>query len=200
MNSSKITFFYLSLVISGAMLLVSVFFSSEFSQSLRYSREAMQQGQMWRSFTAHFVHLNFYHALLNTVPFVCVAYLFERYYSLGQWCFLSVVLTLGISLGLYVGSEGISWYVGFSGVLYGILAAACITGLIRKVWLCLLVVVGLTVKLFAEQRAGYDPYYMSQAIEGMVVVDAHLYGVLIGAVVALMFYSYNAIRGSGLQR
>ena len=43
-----------------------------------------------------------------------------------DWITAAVVSALAIDAGLYVFSPGVSWYVGLSGVLHGLLAAAAL--------------------------------------------------------------------------
>jgi len=109
-----------------------------------------------------------------------------------------VFCTLGISAGLYLFSPGIEHYVGFSGVLHGLLAL-CVTVSLTDLkskgnlpwfrtvrWEEILVFTGLWGKVIYEQMLGAVP--MTAAIAGdSVIVNAHLYGACLGTIFALLF-------------
>ena len=86
---------------------------------------------------------------------------------------------VAIDAGLWLCDSTVQWYVGSSGVLHGLMAAGAFAHLRRREpdgW----VLLGLLVaKLVWEQRVGPLPL-----AGGVVVVDAHLYGVIGGAAVA----------------
>ena len=54
-------------------------------QLLRYERAGLARGQWWRAVTAHLVHLDLRHALLNCGGLVLVWALFARDYSPRRW-------------------------------------------------------------------------------------------------------------------
>src|SRR5690349_9713127 len=49
--------------------------------ALSYDRAALAEGQLWRLLTAHFVHLDAQHALLNGLGLVLMWALFARDYT-----------------------------------------------------------------------------------------------------------------------
>ena len=88
-----------------------------------------------------------------------------------------------IDLGLWLGSPQLAWYVGLSGLLHGMLAAGIVAGLAHRNSEALILAVVVAGKLAWEQFAG--PLPGSEATSGgAVIVDAHLYGVIGGALVA----------------
>ena len=52
---------------------------------LRYDRAALAAGEAWRLVTAHLVHLDLRHALLNCLGLALMWALFARDYSPRQW-------------------------------------------------------------------------------------------------------------------
>jgi rhomboid family GlyGly-CTERM serine protease len=147
---------------------------------LRYERAGLAAGQWWRLLTAHLVHLDLHHALLNAAGLALMWALFERDYSPRQW--LGIVLggMAAIDAGLWLRDSTVLWYVGSSGALHGIMAAGTLAHLRqgeRDGWLLAGI---LLVKLAYEQSVGALPLSGSDP----VVVDAHLYGVLGGGAVA----------------
>jgi membrane associated rhomboid family serine protease len=121
---------------------------------LRFDRGSIAAGEFWRLLSGHFVHLGVSHTLLNLA-----------------------------GLGLWLGSPQLEWYVGLSGLLHGMLAAGIVAGLADRNYEALVLAIVVTGKLAWEQFAG--PLPGSEATSGgAVIVDAHLYGVIGGAIAA----------------
>jgi rhomboid family GlyGly-CTERM serine protease len=149
--------------------------------ALRYDRAALAAGQFWRLFTAHVVHLNLRHALVNVLGLALLWALFARDYSARQWLTIVLAAALAIDAGLWLLDSTVQWYVGSSGVLHGILAAGTLAQLRRRRpegWVLALILAG---KLLYEHFAGPLPFSGS----GPVIVTAHVFGVLGGTVAAL---------------
>ena len=149
--------------------------------ALRYDRTALAAGQFWRLFTAHVVHLNLRHALVNVLGLALLWALFARDYLARQWLAIVLAAALAIDAGLWLFDSTVQWYVGSSGVLHGILAAGTLAALRRRQpegWLLALILAG---KLLYEHFAGALPFSGS----GPVIVTAHVFGVLGGAAAAL---------------
>ena len=147
---------------------------------LRYERGALAQGQWWRLLTAHLVHLDLRHALLNAAGLVLVWVLFARAYSPKAWLAILLGAAAAIDAGLWLGDSTVQWYVGSSGVLHGAMAAGALAHIRRGERDGWVLAALLAVKLLYEQTHGALPF----SGKDPVVVDAHLYGVLGGAVVA----------------
>lgn len=168
-------------VLAATMALLQVLAPS----ALRYEREAVLDGAIWRAFSGHLVHLGWAHLGLNLAALLVLAFGF----GLGAerpgrfWLRVSVLAT-GVAAGLLVASPQVSWYVGFSGILHGLVVVAAAADWERQRWISVALLGGLTVKLVAEQLAG-APAATAQLTGGAVVVDAHLYGAITGAALAL---------------
>ena len=145
------------------------------SQLLRYDRSAIAAGGWWRLLTAHIVHLDVHHLILNELGLVLMWSLFAQDYDAVEWCVIVFAGALAISSGLWWLSPRVSWYVGASGVLHSVMAAGAAKHLALRSWDRWILSVGLCAKLAWEQWAG------PQA--PLIVVDAHLYGALCGFVV-----------------
>jgi rhomboid family GlyGly-CTERM serine protease len=165
----------------ACLLLLLLALSGEGGRALlRYERSAVADGEWWRLLSAHVVHLDLRHALLNIVGLALVWALFARDYSPKAWLAIVLGTMAAIDAGLWLGDSTVQWYVGSSGVLHGALAAGILAH-VRKGerggWL----LAGLlAAKLLYEQAVGALPFSGSDP----VVVDAHLYGVAGGAAVA----------------
>jgi rhomboid family GlyGly-CTERM serine protease len=142
---------------------------------LRYDRGAIAAGGWWRLLTAHTVHLDLHHLLLNELGLVLMWSLFADDYDVVEWTIIVTTGALGISCGLWWLSPRVEWYVGASGVLHSIMAAGAAKHLLAREWDGWLLAGCLAAKLAYEQFGGHEP--------PLVVVDAHLYGALCGFVV-----------------
>lgn len=150
---------------------------------LRYEREAIAAGQIWRLLSGHLVHLGWGHYLLNAAGVALVWLLVGRAFTPVQWSAVFLGTVMGIDLGFWVLNPGLTWYVGASGVLHGLLVAGLIAGFRASRLESGLLLVAIGAKLGYEQLAGPLPGSESAA-GGPVVVDAHFYGAVAGAVVA----------------
>lgn len=153
--------------------------------SLSYERMALANGEWWRVFSGHFVHLDIRHGALNLLALALIAGIVRRDLDTVSWLITTVVCVLGISLGLWVLAPEVIWYVGLSGVLHGLLAAYAVERAPSQPWLGAIILGGLFVKLAYEQWIGGLPT-LSQISDGQVVVDAHLFGVLAGILAGLL--------------
>jgi len=151
---------------------------------LRYQRSQVYDGEIWRLFAAHLVHLGWRHWALNSAGLALVFALYWRWLSWGRFLIWVGASMLGVGVGLWVFSPQVLWYVGLSGVLHGLLVAGAVFELHagRRDGALILVLVAL--KLGWEQIQGALPG-AELATGGPVVVDAHLYGALAGLAAAL---------------
>jgi rhomboid family GlyGly-CTERM serine protease len=139
---------------------------------LRYDRGGIAAGGWWRLLTAHIVHLDLHHLILNELGLVLVWSLFADDYDGVEWTLIVLAGALAISSGLWWWSPRVAWYVGASGILHTIFAAGAARHLFVREWDRWLLLVCLCAKLAYEQLGGHEP--------PLVVVDAHLYGALSG--------------------
>jgi rhomboid family GlyGly-CTERM serine protease len=155
--------------------------------ALRYDRDGLHAGQWWRLLTGHVIHLGYEHAVLDIAGLVLMWALFARDYSPRHWLFIIGVSAIGIDAGLWLLSSTTQWYVGSSGVLHGVLAAGACAHLWRREpdgWILALFLVG---KLVYEQTLGALPLTAG----GAVIVDAHLYGAVAGALAAVLLRAFS---------
>jgi len=148
--------------------------------------------QPWRLITGQLMHLGWTHLAMNLAGLGVVWLILARYLSAWQWWLTVLICGAGVNLGLLAFSTSIDWYVGLSGILHGLLAAGALARLKREPMLALLLA-GLTAKLAWEQFTGQDPG-TAQLIGGAVIVDAHLYGALAGAVCGFNFLMFRNSR------
>ncbi|MFK5969705.1 MAG: rhombosortase [Candidatus Marithrix sp.] len=145
-------------------------------QWLQYNYEGVQNGEYWRLLTAHFVHLGWTHLILNIIALLLILELATIDFTLLYTFRLILFCGVGITLGLLIFSPETTWYVGFSGVLHGLLAVIVwqqICAYQGKVLLVLLI-----AKLVWEQC--YGEFTTVDLIGSTVIIDAHLYGAIMG--------------------
>jgi rhomboid family GlyGly-CTERM serine protease len=142
------------------------------SALLRYDRGGIAAGGWWRLLTAHIVHLDAHHLILNELGLVLVWALFAQDFDAVEWCAIVLAGALAISSGLWWLSPKVGWYVGASGVLHAMMAAGSAKHLAERTWDRWILFFGLCIKLAWEQLGGHAA--------PLVVVDAHLYGAASG--------------------
>lgn len=166
---------------------------------LRYDRQAILDGEVWRLLTAHIVHLGWQHLLMNLAGLFLIWLLFGRLLDTPRWALVTLACALGVGVGLLLLHPGIEWYVGMSGLLHGMFVAGALASLAAGYRAELLLLALLAGKLAWEQLVG--PLPGSEGLAGgRVVVDAHLYGAVTGLVViaGLLFRRRaRADRGQG---
>jgi rhomboid family GlyGly-CTERM serine protease len=148
------------------------------SALLRYDRGAIAAGGWWRLLTAHIVHLDAHHLILNELGIVLVWSLFAQDYDAVEWCGIVLGGALAISCGLWWLSPRVGWYVGASGVLHTVMGAGAARHLAERAWDRWILFLGLGVKLLWEQ--------FGRHAAPLVVVDAHLYGAIAGFVMGAL--------------
>lgn len=161
---------------------------------LRYDRGAIiQHGQWWRLFTGNFVHLGWPHLSLDLAGLVLVWLLFRPQIAERVWAIATVFCSLGVGVGLLWRMPDLQWYVGLSGMLHGLFVAGALL-CIRQGYRFELLMIALVVgKLVWEHTMGPLPgseHYSG----GHVVVQAHLYGAVSGALLGLLLPLRWAVR------
>lgn len=149
--------------------------------ALQYDRVSILDGQIWRVFTGNWVHLGWGHLGEDLAGYVLLWLLFER--ELPGWrCPALIVLgSLGVGLGLLLGDPALRWYVGISGALNTLWIVGAMLLMTRRDWLGWALALFLVLKLIYEQLLGPLPWSVTTT-GGPVIVDAHLWGALSGAV------------------
>src|SRR5882757_516181 len=176
----------LALLAACSVLLLPVLAGDAGREALRYDRAALAAGQWWRLLTAHIVHLDFSHAALNSLGLLLMWALFARDYRPRQWLAVILGSIAAIDAGLWLRDSTITWYVGSSGALHGLMAAGTLAHLRRRDLDGWILAVFIVLKIAYEQSAGALPFAATHGGNhgDGVVVDAHLFGVLGGAAVA----------------
>ena len=153
-------------------------------QTLRYQQDWVSQGEYWRIFSAHWVHVNTPHLLLNALGLLLCMGITSPGWSIRRWVIYHFLLVLGISILFTLLSPELQWYAGYSGVLYGIFMLAAIDLYQRDKLIAVLLGIAISTKIVLEQVGGFN-VTNSKFIGTLVVIDAHLYGALLALSIAL---------------
>jgi len=153
---------------SLALLVVILLAGLVPTEWISYDRAAVMGGEVWRLLSCHLAHGGTGHLILNVAALLALAVLFPR--TAGHPAVLGASAA-AVSLGIFLLRTDVTHYVGLSGVLHGILAAAALSNPY--------LLTALGAKLLYEQTAGALPL-----ADGAVLVDAHLFGALGGLAAA----------------
>lgn len=172
------------LALALALLCVALQYAG-LADTLRFERSDIGSGHWWLLLTGNFVHLGSSHLWMNLAGFALVVALVWQHFTATQWLVLIITSSSVVGVGLWQFNPEVYGYVGFSGTLHGLIIAGCLADLRiypKSAAILLALIVG---KLAWEQVAGALPGSESVA-GGSVVVDAHLYGAIAGALIGLI--------------
>lgn len=176
-----------------AMLVVMVLFQIIEAPVLRYQRNWLDDGQWWRLLTAHWVHVNWVHFCLNAAGLLLCMVMTTPQWSILRWLVYQFIFALGISLLFSLLNSELDWYVGYSGVLYGVFLLAAFELYARDKVISLLISIAIVTKITFEQTGDID-LTTGDIIGSPVIVDAHLYGVLLAFAIALFNRVYTIVQ------
>jgi rhomboid family GlyGly-CTERM serine protease len=182
----------------GLLLVVLWLAGPDVTVWLRYDRAAVLGGQTWRLVSGHLVHADAAHLAWNLAGAALVWWLFAAEFSLRGWSLVMFASTAAIDLGFIFLMPQLEWYVGFSGVLHGCMAAGLIAWLGRAHDpVTVAVALIFAAKLGWEHFAGPLPF-TSATLALPVVVEAHSFGAIGGAFAALGLMYRRRRRGAPL--
>jgi rhomboid family GlyGly-CTERM serine protease len=152
---------------------------------LRYERVAVLHGEWWRLATGHLVHADLAHLAWNLAGLLLVWWLFAREFTPRGWLLILLASTAAIDLGFLWFEPGLEWYVGFSGLLHGCMAAGLVAWLkSERDALTATVAALFAAKLAWEHFCGPVPF-TAGSLSLPVVYQAHSYGAIGGALAGL---------------
>lgn len=154
--------------------------------ALRYEREAVLQGELWRLLSGHLVHADWAHLAWNVLGVLLVWVLFAGEYTVGGWLAVMLASTAATVLGFLLLEPDLGWYVGLSGVLHGLMAAGLVAWLhTRRDPLTIAVAAVFLAKLAWEHVHGPLPL-TAGTLAVPVIHEAHSYGAIGGTLGSLV--------------
>ena len=181
--------------VTALLLLAAILQASGLGPMLRYSRDAIAAGEIWRLISAHLMHLGAAHLALNAVGTMLAAALIGANLRPLAWAWVWLACALSVSGGLWWLQPEIGWYVGMSGVLHGLIVAGAIAGLgnYRERLFASAILAAIAAKLGWEHWAGAMPGTAALA-GGPVITEAHLYGAVGGVVAGAVILARHRLR------
>jgi rhomboid family GlyGly-CTERM serine protease len=160
--------------------LLAVLQAAGWRQALEYRRAAVLRGELWRLVTDNLVHLGWVHLARDLAGLFLIWALVGDSLDELSWLGALGASGLAVSLGLVVFSPEISWYVGISGVLFGLYCAGVLCQLPHRPIFSAALLLGMIAIITWTLYAGALPGEIA-GLGGRVVPQAHLYGALGGA-------------------
>lgn len=146
----------------------------------------------WRWWTGHWVHVGWIHFLLNMLAFICLPFIFPMIRK-RFLIFLLLILPPCISFSFYLIYPEVQAYAGLSGLLHGLYVAcalACLQ-LKKERKFSILVLILVLAKIAWENSFG--SLQTAALIGSPVLVEAHLMGVIMGALCTALILSIQKI-------
>ena len=182
----------------GLNLLLVVLMQLIGQEPLRYQHDWLQSGEVWRILTANWVHVGWQHLALNILGLAICVSLANPRWSVKRWLLQSLCIGVGISILFTLRNPDLKWYAGFSGILFGLYLLAAVDLYARDQLIALLMGGAIVLKVIIEQYAPFD-LDSSDLIGAPVIVDAHLYGLLMAIAIALAWARYTMNRSATRQ-
>ena len=179
--------------LAGSALLLLLQAMPSAAPVLEY-RRALLPAEPWRLLTAHLVHINWTHALVNAGAWVVLGCLFAPQLGAKRQLLGFALGSVFVSAALAAFNPAIDWYRGASGALHALYFAgatiALAAGLRSRSWsaslvpLTLLVAGWAKVALEVPLDPAATPY--KQWLAAATVPQAHLWGALFGSALGLV--------------
>lgn len=149
---------------------------------LIYDRSAIENGEVWRLLTGHFIHGDIRHLGMNMLAFMCIAPFVGSFARLLK-CYLA--FSILISSAIWVFLPNIEYYCGASAVLNGLLLVAVWLEWQKKShWLLVAITLAVTGKMLFEIEEG-------QALMSIYLwpplPESHLFGLVSAVLYGLVF-------------
>lgn len=173
-------------LITGMIVLVAILIEAfHFGGTLSYQRGAILHGEIWRLLTGQLVHANWRHLAVDMAGLALWTALAGYLETTRSYLILLFGSALAVGSALLLFDPWLHGYLGFSGVLHALFAAAALRLTLRGEWLGgLALAAALALKIAWEQR--YGDIGTAKLLGVPVVADSHLYGVLAGLAISIL--------------
>lgn len=171
----------------GCVVAVAFWFLPGAFNVFVYDRTKVFSGQVWRLFTAHWVHFSSSHLIWNLVVFAAAGGWLEfRHRTAMLWTLLAASVAVGIEVIAF--ERSLQLYAGISGLASGLLIGLATWGLRKepsKRWLWYCVTALFAAKLALELVSEHKIFSSLTPLEIHSVPLAHLVGAAAGVLVVL---------------
>lgn len=150
--------------------------------ALNLARTQVAEGEIWRLFSANFVHFGWPHTLMNLAAFALCALALLNNFPLRQLLRLIIFCCLSVGVGVYYLNPEYLSYAGLSGAIHGFIVAGLMRNQRHPNWLNALCIAALFGKIIYEHQADYQATQLQNLLPVAVAYDAHLYGAIAGLV------------------
>lgn len=166
--------------------------------ALCFDHARIADGQWWRLVTGSFVHLGWWHLFLNEVGLAVYVLLCPQPLAALVWLRRLLLLSLGMSLGLYFFDPRLRTYVGMSGVIHGLFVLGLLPQVLKRDLIAFGCLAYLLGKLGWEFFAG-TPVSDEEALGGHVVLASHLFGAISALAYGVVFRTLTRLETFSLQ-
>lgn len=168
-----------AVLLAAALVLALAAVGEPARLGLRFEPAAIRDGDLWRLFTGHLVHLGWTHAMMNLAALLLAARVLGPALDAWGWAATTLLVLVAVDGGLWRAAPHVTWYVGLSGLLHGWIVAGVLVLARRGRPLMLVLLLAVAAKIAWEQLYGPTPASTALA-GGAVIVHAHLWGGLGG--------------------
>jgi rhomboid family GlyGly-CTERM serine protease len=151
--------------------------------ALRYERGSVAAGEWWRLLGCHLVHYDGAHLALNLAGLALLWLLYSGDLAPRAAAAVALGAALAVGVGLYVFAPAVGWYLGLSGLLHGVWAAAGVAVARRSRLEAAGTLAVLAARLAYEHAGGSLAQHVGVLMP--VVPVAHVFGAVGGLAVAL---------------
>ena len=179
---------WLALVGVAAACAAILFGGDRTAQALRYDRNALLDGELWRALSGHFVHTSWAHLGAG----IAVAALVVAAYGRDLRPAAVVCIALGTSAGLFLLALRVRSHVGLSGLLGGLVAFGALEGWRRgrrRAWLPVAPLLGLVIAAEAWTLEPFETLHDAASVRWACV-----FGAVSGVLAFAILYRPSRVR------
>lgn len=172
-----------SIFINASVACLIIIFSTLSEQVfsiLSLSRTQLDQGEVWRLITSHFVHFGWPHTLINLSAFTLCALALLNSIPARQLLIMIIFCCLSVGLGVYYLNPEYSTYAGLSGALHGFIVAGLMRNKRHPYWLNAIFIALVFAKIIYEHQPDYQTTELQTFMPVPIAYDAHMYGAIAG--------------------
>ncbi len=195
LNPSSLSLSFRLTLYLGALLILLHLTPENWHSLLRYERNSVAAGEIWRILTSNFIHLSWGHLALNLAGLLLIGWLFAARFSPWYWVTAVLVCSLSTGFGLYFLSPEVFWCVGLSGTLHGLIVVGTIDWIKQGDRLGIVLLIGIGAKLLWERLYGGSPLSV-EITGGAIVTDAHIWGASGAIILFLISMIWNCVLSS----